>query len=243
MASYHFKIKSGKKGTAATHASYIAREGKHGSGQKEHDLVCKGHGNLPPWAKGNPSTFWRMADDTERVNGAAYREFVVALPVELTDEQNRKLVADFIKQEVGPKAYQFAIHKPKAALGDVDQPHGHIMFSDRMPDDIDRRPDQYFRRYRSHRPDAGGCRKDSGGRFRGELKNELISRRENWANLQNEHLERHGHVARVDHRSYKDQGLDCPVEAHLGPAYIRHMSEDEKTAVRNERQAKAKGSD
>ncbi|HBD39171.1 MAG TPA: plasmid mobilization protein, partial [Cupriavidus sp.] len=47
MASFHHCLKSGKKGTAANHAAYITRQGKHGHRE---DLVCTGHGNMPAWA-------------------------------------------------------------------------------------------------------------------------------------------------------------------------------------------------
>ncbi len=88
----------------------------------------------------------------------------------------------------------------------MKQPHAHIMFSDRTPDGIERVPSQHFKRYNPRNPEHGGCKKDRGGREPSVLKNELVSRRESWADLQNEFLEANGHAARVDHRSNKDRG-------------------------------------
>jgi hypothetical protein len=42
--------------------------------------------------------------------------------------------------------------------------------------------------------------------------------REQWAHLANRHLERHGHEARIDHRSLKQQGIEREAGIHLGYA-------------------------
>lgn len=72
MASYHWSIKSGKKGGANRHARYIARDGSFGSHGRSEDLVAKGSGNLPPWAEGNASSFWSAADQYEGSNAAVF---------------------------------------------------------------------------------------------------------------------------------------------------------------------------
>lgn len=238
MASYHLSIKSGKKGKAAEHAAYIAREGKHGKNGKREDLLALEHGNLPEWANGNPDYFWRMADKHERKNGAAYREFEIALPRELTLSQNLELVREFIKEEVGDKPYQVAIHAPAAALGDDKQPHSHIIISDKKPDGIVRTPEQHFKRYNSAHPELGGCKKDSGGREPAKLKEEVISRRKLVADIQNRHLEMHGYDARVDYRSNRDRGIEADAERHLGSAAIKKMTCEEKLCYKKNRQGK-----
>lgn len=225
MASYHLSIKSGKKGKAASHAAYIARQGKH---SKNQDLVAMESGNMPAWANGNPSLFWKAADSYERVNGAAYRELELALPSELTHDQQLELVHEFIKQEIGEKPFQLAIHAPQASLGEVPQPHLHAMYSDRKPDGIDRPPEQHFKRFNPTNPELGGCKKDSGGKDRATLKVEVKSRREKWAEIQNHYLEKHGHSARVDHRSNRERGIEWDAERHLGHAGIKKMSVEEK---------------
>ena len=80
MASYHFEIKSGRKGAAAEHCNYIGRQGRHG---RRDDLLLSGYGNLPEWAGNNPRIYWAAADMYERANGATYREMIIALPQEL----------------------------------------------------------------------------------------------------------------------------------------------------------------
>ena len=232
MASYHLSVKTGKRGSAAPHAAYIAREGKFGMNLQEPDLVAMEYGNMPDWALGNPQLFWKMADKHERSNGAAYREFELALPSELTIEQQRELMDDFISKEIGSKPYQLAIHEPTAGLGGIKQPHGHIMTSDRVPDGINRPPEQHFKRFNSAHPEIGGCRKDSGGKDPATLKNALKSLRANYAELQNQHLAKNGHTARVDARSNRERGIDKKPEKHLGASAINQMSEVEKFQIK-----------
>ncbi len=226
MATYHLTAKIGQKGKAQPHAAYIAREGKYSGSNRYEDLEATAYGNMPAWAEHNPAEFWQAADENERANGSTYRELEVALPRELTPTQRLELVHDFIAQELGEKhAYQFAIHTPKAALEKGEQPHAHIMYSERIRDGIERDPEQYFKRYNSKNPDKGGAKKFSGGKNANELKSELLEQRERWANLQNYHLEKHGHNERVDHRSLKDQGItDREPEKHLSGAGVRNAT-------------------
>jgi len=222
MATYHLTVKAGTRGKAQPHAEYIAREGKYSESNRYEDLEAKASGNMPAWAVHNPAEFWKAADENERANGSTYREIEVALPRELTPPQRLELVQEFIKQEIGEKhAYQFAIHIPKAALEKGEQPHAHIMYSERIRDGIERDPDQYFKRHNAKNPEKGGSKKASGGKLESERREELKALRERWANLQNYHLEKHGHSERVDHRSLKEQGEERDPEKHLGGAGIR----------------------
>lgn len=235
MATFHLTIKSGKRGSAANHSAYIAREHFHGKGGKGNDMVAKEHGNLPEWANNNPSYFWDKADQHERANGAAYREYEIALPIELTQEQRRELVKAFIEREIKDKPYQYAIHMPKAALGTCDQPHAHIMFSDRKPDGLNRIPEKHFSRHDPINPKNGGCKKDSGGLSPIELREQNIALRANWANLQNQFLEENGHAARVDHRSHKDRGIETEPERHLGLLTVKKMTVADREAYNHHR--------
>lgn len=235
MASYHLTIKSGKKGQATEHAAYIARARKYSKNGKGEDLLALEHGNLPEWANGDPIQFWKMADKFERANGSTYREFELALPRELSLEQNLALVRDFVRQEVGSKPYHLAIHAPEAALGEGPQPHSHIMVSDRLPDQIERPPEKHFGRFNASNPERGGCRKDSGGKEPAVLREELKSRRARWADLQNRHLELNGHATRVDHRSNRERGIDDAQERHLGSDAIKRMNDGDREKIREER--------
>lgn len=227
MATFHFEVKTGSKGKAASHSLYISRQGKF---RTRDDVVLVGSGNLPGWTEGDPIKLWRAADMYERENGTAYREMIVALPNELGGCGLQNLVMDLLALLARGKPYQFAVHEPQASLDGRANAHMHLMVSDRMPDDIERDEHQMFRRYNGMRPDTGGCRKDGGGMTRVQLRDRLIALRCSVAKLLNDHLERNGMDARVDHRTLEQQGLARRPERHLGPARIRGMSLTERQA-------------
>ena len=216
MASYHCTVKAGASSSAGAHAAYIEREGKYKSKDRA-DLEATESGNLPSWAE-RSSDFWKSSDSYERANAKGYREYEVALPREMTPEQRLELVRDFVRQELGDRhAYTFAIHNPRAALEGGEQPHAHIMFSERQRDSIERSEDQYFKRWNAKNPEKGGCKKGDGYKPAEQRKAELVDLRERWAELQNKHLEQHGHADRVDHRTLQERGIDRLPADHLGP--------------------------
>jgi hypothetical protein len=227
MASFHCSVKVGAKGKAAAHSDYISRSGKYVGASKYEDIEYCASANMPAWAAHKTSEFWKAADEFERANGATYREIEIALPRELTPAQRRELVEDFIKQEIGEgHAYTFAIHIPKAALEKGEQPHAHIMYSERTIDGISRDPEQYFKRYNAKNPERGGCKKNSAG-----TEERLLATRARWATIQNQHLAQHGHADRVDHRSLKDQGIDRRPEKHLGPLLVKRLPDLDVSAL------------
>lgn len=237
MASYHLSVKTGGKGKAASHADYIAREGKYAR-EKDNDLEHTESGNMPAWAAHKPSEFWKAADTFERANGCTYREIEIALPRELTPAQRLELVRDFIQQEIGDRhAYQFAIHNPRAAIEGGEQPHAHIMFSERLNDGIERDPQPYFKRANTKNPERGGAKKARFGETPTERKAYLIAQRERWADLQNKHLERYQHPDRVDARSLKAQGIAREPERHFGAGQVRQFEPAQLHALMERREA------
>lgn len=191
---------------------------------------------MPSWTGSDSTSFWKAADKHERANGAAYRELIIALPRELTLEQLRALVARYVSELVGVKPFQFAVHAPVSSLQGETNPHLHLMYSDRLPDGIERSAEQMFSRYNQSSPEKGGCRKASGGRTSMQVRDELIAKRRAAADIQNEYLAAYGHEVRVDHRTLKEQGVVRKPERHLGPARIKSMSTEEKAryaALRN----------
>lgn len=236
MASFHFQIKSGRNGYE--HSHYVARKGFYA---KRGDLVATGHGNLPAWAEGKPSNLWKAAEKYERKNGAVYREAIIALPAELSMEQNQALVEDLVAKLALGKPHQHAIHAPKSSIEGEIIPHLHLMRSDRVDDGIDRPAERFFARYNGAEPEKGGRRKLSGGRNRMEIRDDLIATRKVVADTINHHLAINGHEARVDHRTLKARGIRRKAERYLGPAKIREMTSTEKAnyaSARRERKLK-----
>lgn len=208
MAIGRLSVTVGTKGKASPHAQYIAREGKYAKPSNHAEkLEYTGHGNMPKWAEHDPNYFWKMADEHERKNGSTYREHVIALPRELSEEERHELVKDWIEKEIGDKhAYQYAIHNPPALDGG-EQPHAHIMFSERTIDGIERDPDQYFKRYNSKNPEKGGAKKANTPKKSADRKAELKAMRERWEVTCNAHLEKAGSQERISMKSLKEQGI------------------------------------
>jgi hypothetical protein len=207
MATYHCTVKVGGKGKASPHASYLIREGKYENLRSGERLEYVEHGNMPNWAAHQPILFWENADQFERANGADRH------------------------------AYTFAIHNPVAALDGGEQPHAHIMYSERMIDKHERDPERYFKRYNAKEPERGGCQKANVAKTQEERKEALIAQRERWAMTTNKHLELAGHEVRVDHRSLKDQGIERSPERHFGGQGVRLMSEKDVSDLLEHRRA------
>ncbi|WP_460425058.1 MobA/MobL family protein [Azotobacter armeniacus] len=211
MAISRLSMKVGKAGKAGPHAAYIAREGEYAHHlEKGEALEAAEAGNLPLWAQANPLVFWRAADAFERANGTTYREMEIALPRELSAAQRIELVREFVAQELGDRhAYQWATHNPQAADGG-EQPHAHLMFSERQCDGIERDPEQYFKRYNAKHPERGGARKGYGPHAgqtlsAAERKADLVALRGRWEATCNVHLERAGLAERIDMRSHAER--------------------------------------
>lgn len=210
MALSRLSVNVGSKGKSSSHADYIQANPPYDDKAKE--IEKKGFGNLPEWAKNNPSKFWAEADKNENKNGTAYREHLINLPRELNPEQRAELVDEWIAQQIGDKhAYTYAIHNVKATDG-KDQPHLHLMFSERTHDEHQRTdPKHYFKRYNKKNPERGGCKKSNGDfATAAKRKEQLNNIRNDWEKLANEHLMRAGFEPSIDMRNYNERVKDNP---------------------------------
>ena len=227
MAIGRLSMKVGTAGKARPHAAYIAREGQYtGRLERGEKLEATEAGNMPTWAQSNPQAFWQAADAFERKNGTTYREMEIALPRELSAAERLALTREFVRLEIGDRhAYQFAIHCP-AAVDGQEQPHVHLMFSERQQDGIERDPEQYFKRYNAKAPEKGGCRKGYGPSAgqtltKAERVAELKELRGRWAAMCNAHLERAGVEQRIDMRSNAERGIGLEPERKQLPSQWR----------------------
>ncbi|WP_273455033.1 Ti-type conjugative transfer relaxase TraA [Nevskia ramosa] len=211
MAIYHLSVKTGSPGKGGPHAEYVLRQGEYADRQ---DFVASESGNMPAWAAHDPTVFWAAADAYERANGRTYTELEIALPRELTRDQQVALAREFTENTLGQRhAFTWAIHAPQASDQEA-QPHLHLMFSERRVDGIERDPDEYFRRWNPKNPERGGAGKD---RYFSSM-GFVWAVREEWARTANEALERAGQEARIDHRSYRDSGVQLEPSRKLGIA-------------------------
>jgi hypothetical protein len=238
MSTYHCSVKAGNKGSGASasaKADYICREGKYAD---KPDLEHKESGNMPEWAQDSPRVFWHVGDHYERANGRVYTEIELALPREISPEQRRELVQNFIKEQLPGHPYTAAIHNPKAALEGGEQPHAHIIFSERKLDGIERSEEQFFKRaaapYRDRKtkemvtpdPAKGGAKKD----LSWHKAEKIVEIRKAWE----QHYNRYS-PEQVTCRSLKAQGISREPESHLGPILARSAAADKTIETRNDR--------
>ena len=154
--------------------------------------------DAPDWAQ-DRNQLWNHAERAEKRKDAQLaREIEIALPHELTPQQREWLVKDFAREAFMRKGYavDIAIHAPDKTSDDRNH-HAHIMVTMRTLDG-----------------DGFAAKKDPSMNRR----EQLGEWREQWAHLANRHLERHGHEARIDHRSLKQQGIEREAGIHLGYA-------------------------
>jgi ATP-dependent exoDNAse (exonuclease V) alpha subunit len=151
------------------------------------------------WVRDRAS-LWNAAELIEsRKNAAVAREYLVALPHELTHAQRLGLAQKF-SHELADRhgfAVDLVIHAPRPH-GDARNFHAHLLTTTReiLPTGLGAKTDSELTS--SKRPERGLCSK---------LK-ELYLVRERWATLTNEALQEANLEVRVDHRSLRAQGID-----------------------------------
>lgn len=214
MAIYHLTAKTVSRGlsvSAAVRSDYIERCGRYAGDHTE--LLQKGHGNMPAWASDAPRNYWEAADALERANGRLFKQLEFALPKELSPKQQIALATSFCREMAqtkdGPLPYSFAVHKGH----DKENPHCHLLISERVNDGINRTSGQWFKRAAKD-PAKGGAKKTNELRPR----EWLLQCRELWAELANHALSLAGHEARIDHRTLEAQGIERTPTTHLGPS-------------------------
>ena len=200
------KTRSGKVKNAPTAKNrfhYITRT-LHFKNYKESELEqieFVRSGNMPNFAEDKPAEFWNAADIYERSNGRTCSSLVVALPKELNQAQRIELAEAFVVEFADRYRYPFtcAIHNHAGALAGQEQPHLHLMYSERHVDGIERTAEQFFKRYNAQDPQKGGAQKLTADVL-GMGKAQLQLYREKTEELINESLERYAPMKMVEIR-------------------------------------------
>lgn len=229
MASYRFSAQvigrsSGRSSVAASayRAGALMRDERTGLA---HDYTRKGGiehteilapENAPAWMR-DRTQLWNAVEKAERRKDAQLaREVQLSLPSELSAEERRDLARAFVTREFVDRGMvaDLAIHGPDRQ-GDERNHHAHVMLT------LRELTGEGFGKKAREWNDTGL----------------LEGWRERWARDQNQALERGGHAARVDHRSYEARGLDREPEPHLGPTASALEREGKASRIAEERRA------
>jgi len=234
IAIYHLSIKiiSRGKGKSAVAASAY-RSAEKITNEYDgmiHDYTKKGgvtHTEIllpdhAPKEYFDRSTLWDAVEKIEKnKNSQLARELEIALPIELSAEQNLSLVREYVNQNfisVGMCA-DICIHDKKDG-----NPHAHIMLTMRP---IEQDGTWGAKSKKEYMLDENGekiilksgaykSRKIDTTDWNDQTKAEEW--RKAWADIVNNFLEENNHSEKIDHRSYERQGIEKIPTVHLGVA-------------------------
>ena len=234
IAIYHWNVgivSRGKGKSAVAAAAY--RSGEKLTNEWDgmtHDYTRKGgvvHTEimLPPHATpsfSDRSTLWNSVELYEKAGNAQLaREIDAALPIELSREEQIRLVREYCSSQFVSRGMcvDYAIHDTGSG-----NPHCHIMLTMRPLDergawaakskkeyDLDENGERIrlpSGRYKTHKVDLTGWN---------DKDNTLLWRKA-WADFTNDFLERNGSPERIDHRSNAERGIDEIPTVHMGVA-------------------------
>jgi hypothetical protein len=176
----------------------------------------------PDW---NRSRLWNEAEKAEpRKNGRIATEIEVALPKELSRDQQRELALGFAQGIVDRYhvAADINLHQGKHP----DNVHAHMMFSHR-----ELGPQGFGDIANRHPVEKGGRQVEVAGLV--AQTRDIEPLRAEWERHVNRAYERAGQALRVDHRSYQRQGVAREPTRYLGP----RQSDPERRRLREERAA------
>lgn len=161
------------------------------------------------------------ANGSMKENARLAKEYICALPHELTDRERIKIVDDFCKDFVKKHnvIVDACIHAPHDNDDETDNKnfHVHIMFTTRVVNE------------------KGGLGKKQ-RTFNDKGPEILKDSRATFANVVNTALEKAGQDARVDHRSYKERGLSLEATTHEGPevTHLRRKGIETEISLKND---------
>jgi hypothetical protein len=195
--------RSGEKLQSVAHASYQSGEKLQGKdGKITHDYrkkkgVVHSEILLPdnaPEEYKDRQTLWNTVELSEKRKDAQLaREIIVALPREFDLPEQTEVMCQYVQENFVSKGMitDFALHDTGEG-----NPHAHIMLT-----------------MRNVSRDGFGNKNTDWNK-----KEFLLSYRKAWTHIINNALERKGLDIKIDHRSYKEQGLDRLPTIHLGHA-------------------------
>lgn len=235
MAIFHMTAKVCKT-SATAKIDYIQRQNKYSYSTKAEDLIFSSENNIPAWAKNAREFFAEMdkqelskkekehSDISSEDRNVKCREIEFALPVELSKEEQIELTEKFCSKIMGDNhAYAFAIHKNKGALSGKENPHVHLVYSDRLIERDRDVPRELFCRQRT------GYKKDR--TITGPKRHDWYRNvRKTLADMVNEKLKEKD-VELISELSYQEQGIKRTPQKHLGHDTINSLGR----GVENER--------
>ena len=255
MAIFHMSfsnISAGKGRSAIAGASY--RSGEKLFDQKEGRSYFYARSvmpesfiltpkNAPEWASDREKLWNEVERKDRRANSRYAKEFNVALPVELSEDEQKELLTKYVQENFVDEGMvaDVAIHRDHP-----DNPHAHVMLTNRPFN-----PDGTWglKSKRKNILDENGNKTYTGNsRFPRsrkvwlvdwDKKEKINQWRHNWAVSVNQVLEQKNIPDRISEKSFEDQGINEVPTQHEGINSKRHERNKFNQQVKNYRKSKA----
>ncbi|MCG0755244.1 nickase [Lactiplantibacillus plantarum] len=254
MAIFHMSfqnISAGKMRSAVASASY--RSGEKLFDQKEGRSYFYARSvmpesfiltpkNAPEWASDREKLWNEVERKDRRANSRYSKEFNVALPVELSEDEQKELLTKYVQENFVDDGMvaDVAIHRDHP-----DNPHAHVMLTNRPfnPDGtwgiksrkeyiLDEKGDKTYTK-------SGYARNRKIWLTDWDKKEKITEWRHNWATAVNQVLEAKNLPDRISEKSYEEQGIDEVATQHEGINSQKEKRQEFNQNVKQQRQAKA----
>ncbi|QEA32608.1 MobQ family relaxase [Secundilactobacillus malefermentans] len=255
MAIFHMSfsnISAGKGRSAIASAAYRSGEKLFDDQEGRHYFYARSvipesfiltPKNAPAWASDREKLWNEVERKDRRANSRYAKEFNVALPVELSEDEQKELLTKYVQENFVDQGMvaDVAIHRDHQ-----DNPHAHVMLTNRPfnPDGTwgIKSKKQYILDENGNKMYTGTSKYPKSRKILmvdWNKKEKIIEWRHNWAVSVNQVLEQKNIPDRISEKSFTEQGIDDTPTQHEGINSKRYERKEFNQQVKNYRKAKA----
>ncbi len=255
MAIFHMSfsnISAGKGRSAIASAAYRSGEKLFDDKEGRHYFYARSvmpesfiltPKNAPAWASDREKLWNEVERKDRRANSRYAKEFNVALPVELIEDEQKELLTKYVQENFVDEGMvaDVAIHRDHP-----DNPHAHVMLTNRPfnPDGTwgIKSKKQYILDENGNKIYTGTSKYPKSRKILmvdWDKKEKIIEWRHNWAVSVNQVLEQKNIPDRISEKSFTEQGIDDTPMQHEGINSKRHERKAFNQQVKNYRKSKA----
>lgn len=256
MAIFHMSfsnISAGKGRSAIASAAYRSGEKIFDDQEGRHYFYARSvmpesfiltPKNAPAWASDREKLWNEVERKDRRANSRYAKEFNVALPVELSEDEQKELLTKYVQENFVDEGMvaDVAIHRDHP-----DNPHAHVMLTNRPfnPDGTwgIKSKKQYILDENGNKMYTGTSKYPKSRKILmvdWDKKEKIIEWRHNWAVSVNQVLEQKNIPDRISEKSFENQGIDEIPTQHEGINSKRHERRKFNQQVSAQRSAQAK---
>ena len=254
MAIFHMSfsnISAGKGRSAIASAAYRSGEKLFDDQEGRHYFYARSvmpesfiltPKNAPEWAS-NREQLWNEVEKKDRKSNSRYaKEFNVALPVELSESEQKELLTKYVQENFVDQGMvaDVAIHRDHQ-----DNPHAHVMLTNR-PFNPDgswglKAKTQYIKDENGKQllTKSGFPKQRKIWLVDWDKKEKINEWRKNWALSVNQFLAQKNIPDRISEKSFENQGIDKVPTQHEGINSKRHERKAFNQQVKKYRKTKA----